>query len=108
MLVNAIIIPINAYLLERFSIRKLFTAPMIIYICGCVLMSVGPNFITVLIGRICQALAAGVITPTTIAYMYIIYPKEKRGSAAGFYGIITGIAPAFAPAISGYVITLIN
>ena len=96
---------INAFLLERFNVRGLFFIAILTFIIGCVIMALGDCFIVVLIGRIFQALGAGILTPMAIGVMMIIYPKEKRGHAQGIYGVITGLGPALGPAVSGFIVT---
>lgn len=108
MLVSALIMPLSALFLSNFKLRNLFSFSIIIYSFGSFIIFISPYFIFVIIGRVLQAISAGIITPATVSFLYIVYPKEKRGSAAGFYGIVTGIAPACAPAIAGFVINIIS
>ena len=52
MLVNGIMIPVTAFLIERFTSRQLFLSAMAIFAVGTVFCAVAPEFTTILIGRI--------------------------------------------------------
>ena len=53
-LVNAIMIPITAFLQDRFSTRKLFVFSMSLFAVGTLLAAVGLNFPVLLGGRLVQ------------------------------------------------------
>ena len=57
-LVNAIMIPITAFLQDRFSTRKLFVFSMSLFAVGTLLAAVGLNFPVLLGGRLVQAAGA--------------------------------------------------
>lgn len=54
MLVNAIMIPITAYLTDRFSTRTLFLASMCVFLMGTLLAAWGPTFLVLLLGVWCR------------------------------------------------------
>lgn len=51
-LVNAIMVPVTAFLIDRFPIRNLFLFSMSIFALGSLLAAWGPNFPVLLSGRI--------------------------------------------------------
>ncbi|RKJ46308.1 MFS transporter, partial [Butyricicoccus sp. 1XD8-22] len=63
MLVNGIMIPISAFLLERFSTRQLFITAMSIFTVGTLVAGIAPNFEVLLVGRMIQSAGAGVMLP---------------------------------------------
>ncbi|MBQ6454135.1 MAG: DHA2 family efflux MFS transporter permease subunit, partial [Coriobacteriales bacterium] len=103
-MVNAIMIPISAYLQDRFDTRKLFITSELIFALGTVLCAWGPNFGVLLAGRLTQALGAGVLMPMVMTVMLLTFPTERRGVAMGWFGVIIGVAPTFGPVISGVII----
>ena len=107
-LVNAIMIPITAYLLDRYSTRMLFTASMGIFAAGSLLAGIGPNFPVLLIGRLLQAAGAGVLMPMVQTVLMLTFPPEKRGSAMGIFGLVIAFAPAVGPSVAGLVIDTYN
>lgn len=100
-LVNAIVVAVSAFLMDRFSTRKLFIAVFSLFFVGSLLAAWGINFPVLLAGRILQAICAGVMLPMSMTVLLLIFPHEKRGSAMGMYNFVIMFAPAMGPAISG-------
>ena len=103
-LVNAIMIPITAYLQDRFSTRKLFITSMLLFACGSALAATGLNFPMLLAGRLVQAAGAGILMPMTMTVLMLTFPIDKRGSAMGVFGLVIAFAPAVGPTIAGIII----
>jgi EmrB/QacA subfamily drug resistance transporter len=103
MLVNGIMIPISAFLLERFSTRQLFISAMSIFAFGTLVAGVAPNFEMLLLGRVIQSSGAGVMLPLMQTVFLMIFPINKRGAAMGLVGLVMSFAPAIGPALSGWV-----
>lgn len=103
-LVNAIMIPITAYLQDRFSVKKLFVFSMSIFCIGSALCAWGPNFAVLLIGRLVQAMGAGILMPMSMTVLLMTFPVERRGSAMGIFGLIIAFAPAIGPTVAGIVV----
>lgn len=103
MLVNGIMIPISAFLLERFSTRQLFITAMSIFTVGTLVAGIAPNFEVLLVGRMIQSAGAGVMLPLMQTVFLMIFPVNKRGAAMGLIGLVISFAPAIGPALSGYV-----
>ncbi|MFJ7730748.1 DHA2 family efflux MFS transporter permease subunit [Lysinibacillus sp. NPDC097231] len=104
MLVNGVLVPITAYLMKRFSTRQLFISSMLSLLIGSILCAAAPNFATLLIGRMIQAVGAGIIMPLLMSIVMFIFPPEKRGSMMGLIGLAIIFAPAIAPTLAGFVI----
>lgn len=107
-LVEAVIIPLNAYLLGRYPTRRLFVGGIALFAAGSALCACAPTFAFLFLGRICQASATGVLMPTVFSLILLIFPRECRGSAMGMIGIIIGFAPAVGPSISGVLVDTIG
>ena len=107
-LVNAIMIPVTAYLTDRFPTRNLFVASMLIFTCGSALAGWGPNFFVLLLGRLVQAAGAGILMPMGMTVLMLTFPVEKRGTAMGLFGVVIAFAPAIGPTIAGIIIDQAN
>ncbi|WP_031263700.1 DHA2 family efflux MFS transporter permease subunit [Sporolactobacillus laevolacticus] len=105
LLVNGIMIPITAFLEGRFTTRSLFLFAMGSFTFGTLVCLVSNDFIFLIVGRIIQAIGAGIMMPLMMAVMFIIFPIEKRGSVMGIFGLVIGFAPAIGPTLSGWLIT---
>lgn len=107
-LVEAVIIPLSAYLIGRFTTRQLFITGLTIFTAGSLLCAVSPGFIFLLLGRVCQAIAAGIFMPMIFTVLLLIFPREKRGSAMGLVSLVIGFAPAVGPTLSGILVDSIG
>ncbi|MCU6708729.1 DHA2 family efflux MFS transporter permease subunit [Paenibacillus sp. J5C_2022] len=103
MLVNGVLIPITAFLIQRFTTRELFQTSMIIFLVGTIVSALAHNFDLLLIGRLIQAAGAGIIMPLLMTVVLTIFPPEKRGGAMGMVGFAIIFAPAIGPTLAGYV-----
>ena len=101
-------IPITAYLIDRYSTRNLFTVSMLIFTAGSALSGWGPNFPVLLAGRLLQAAGAGILMPMVMTVLMLTFPPERRGSAMGLFGIVIAFAPAIGPSAAGFVIDVYN
>lgn len=104
MLMNGIMIPITAFLIEKFSSKALLIFAISIFSIGTFLGAVSPNFTILLLARITQAVGAGILMPLMQTVLLTIYPSEKRGAAMGMSGLVIGFAPAIGPTLSGWII----
>ncbi|HDB6223908.1 TPA: DHA2 family efflux MFS transporter permease subunit [Staphylococcus aureus] len=103
MLVNGILIPITAYLFNKYSYRKLFLVALVLFTIGSLICAISMNFPIMMVGRVLQAIGAGVLMPLGSIVIITIYPPEKRGAAMGTMGIAMILAPAIGPTLSGYI-----
>lgn len=104
MLVNGIMIPVTAFLIERFTSRQLFLSAMGVFTIGTLVCAFGPDFFTLLIGRILQAAGAGIMMPLMQTILFLLFPKDKRGTAMGLFGLVIAFAPAIGPTLSGILV----
>lgn len=104
LLVNGIMIPVSAWLINSFSSKKLYISAMTTFLIGTIICFLAQNFSVLLMGRLIQAIGVGLSMPLLQNIMLTIFPPEKRGSAMGMAGIVIGLAPALGPTLSGWII----
>nr|WP_188497308.1 MDR family MFS transporter [Pullulanibacillus pueri] len=104
LLTNGIMIPISAFLIEKFSTRRLFLTSMTLFAIGTLIAATAPSFSVLLLGRIVQAAGSGVMMPLMMNVFLAIFPVEKRGAAMGLSGIVIAFAPAIGPSLSGWLV----
>lgn len=104
MLINGIMIPLSAFLMESFTSRKLYIFSMFTFIIGTIICAISLNFPMLMFGRIVQAIGAGIIFPLMMTIFMLVFPIEKRGFAMGISGLVISFAPALGPALSGWMI----
>ena len=104
MLVNGIMIPITAFLIAKFTTRRLFIFAIGIFTFGTLTAAVAPSFSLLLIGRVLQGMGAGIMMPLLQTIMFLIFHKNARGRAMGIFGVVIAFAPAIGPSLSGYLV----
>jgi Arabinose efflux permease len=63
MLFNALMIPVSAFLVKKFTFKSLFIIFSTIFFFGTLLGGLAPNFITLVMGRMIQAIGSGMMMP---------------------------------------------
>jgi len=104
LLVNGILVPISAYLIERFTTRQLFIWATALFAGGTFVSAMAPGFAVLLAGRLIQAAGAGILMPLMTVVFLTIFPVEERGKAMGTMGLAMIFAPAVGPTLSGWIV----
>lgn len=104
MMVNGGMIPISAWLINRFSSKTMYLWAMLTFLLGTVVSFTAQNFGILLLGRLIQGIGVGVSMPLLQTIMLSIFPPEKRGAAMGTVGLVIGLAPALGPTLSGWIV----
>jgi EmrB/QacA subfamily drug resistance transporter len=104
LLTNGIVIPITAFLMERYTTRQLYLSSMGFFTIGTLICAISPNFSLLLVGRVVQAIGAGILFPMITNVIFTIFPKHKVGFAMGIFGVAMNFAPAVGPTVAGWII----
>ncbi|MBY0050553.1 DHA2 family efflux MFS transporter permease subunit [Brevibacillus agri] len=104
LLVIGVLIPITAFLIQRFTTRALFLSAMGLFALGTLAAAIAPGFGLLLVGRVLQAAGTGLLFPLLTNVVLSVVAIEKRGSAMGTIGIVITFAPAIGPTLSGIVV----
>ncbi|MBY7144828.1 multidrug efflux MFS transporter [Virgibacillus sp. NKC19-3] len=104
MLVNGIMIPVTAFLIDKFTTRKLFMTAMGLFTLGTFIAAISPNFSFLMVGRILQASGAGIMMPLMQTILFLTFPVHRRGTAMGLFGLVIAFAPAIGPSLSGWLV----
>jgi len=99
---NAIVLPVSAWLGERFGRRQYYLTCIALFTGTSVACGLAPNLSTLIIFRILQGLAGGALLPTSQALIYEQFPKEKAGMAGAMFGMSVMIGPTLGPVLGGY------
>jgi EmrB/QacA subfamily drug resistance transporter len=103
-LVTGIVVPITAFLIQRFTTKQVFVFAMGMLTAGTLLCAVSPNFGLLLTGRIVQAVGVGIIAPLVQTLTFILIPVAKRGFTMGMIGLAVNFAPAIGPVLNGWLV----
>ncbi|KKK37193.1 MFS transporter [Mesobacillus campisalis] len=104
MLINGIMIPATAFLIEKYSVRRLFLIAMGLFTAGTIIAGAAGIFPVLLAARMLQASGSAIMMPLLMNVMLVSFPIEKRGTAMGVFGLILMFAPAIGPTLSGWII----
>ncbi|PTK88631.1 MFS transporter [Staphylococcus gallinarum] len=104
MLVNGVMIPLTAFLMDKIKTRPLFLMAMGIFLIGSIVAALAPTFPILMLARVIQAIGAGVIMPLMQFTLFMLFPKDERGFAMGLAGLVIQFAPAIGPTLSGVIV----
>ncbi len=99
---------LNAWLLQIFGVRATVVAAMIIFTTGSIMGGLSPTTDLLIIARILQGAATGVITPMSMSLVFQLFPAGRQGTVLGLTSIGVILAPAVGPALGGYLIDALN
>ncbi|WP_163653416.1 multidrug efflux MFS transporter MdrM [Listeria sp. PSOL-1] len=104
MLVNGVMIPTTAFLIERFTTRQLYLFAMMTFALGTLIGGFSFNYPMLIAGRMIQAIGAGIVMPLLTVVVLNLFPLERRGRAMGLIGLAMNFAPAIGPTLSGWIV----
>ncbi|AGK55350.1 DHA2 family efflux MFS transporter permease subunit [Bacillus sp. 1NLA3E] len=108
MLVNGIMIPATAFLIQKYSTRRLFLTALSLFTIGTIIAGFATTFPVLLSARMVQASGSAIMMPLLMNVMLTSFPIEKRGAAMGLFGLVFIFAPAVGPTLSGWLIEHYN
>lgn len=104
LMTNGIMIPISAFLIDRFTTRGLFLTAISLFGLGTAIAAVAPIYPLLLLGRVVQASGSGIMLPLLMTVLLAIIPVERRGTAMGLIGLVIAFGPAIGPTLSGWLL----
>ncbi|MEU7482271.1 DHA2 family efflux MFS transporter permease subunit [Lentzea sp. NPDC042327] len=108
LLTMAVVIPITGFLLRRFPARAVYLTAMSLFSIGTLLAALAPGFGVLLAARVVQASGTAVMTPLLMTTILTLVPAERRGQTMGTLTIVTAVAPAVGPTLSGVVLSTLG
>lgn len=107
-LVLGIVTPLSANLYQKFSNRKVFLSVVLLFLLGSILGAVANSFTLILISRLLQATAGGVLMSFMQIMLLEIYPSQSRGKVMGLVSLVVSLAPAIGPTLGGLIVSVFN
>lgn len=105
LLTNGVLIPVSAFLVQKFTTRTLFMVGMGLFATGTLVAGLSPDFGTLLGARVIQAAGTAIILPLLMNVILTVYPMAERGAAMGLVGLVITFAPAIGPTLSGWIVS---
>ncbi|PYZ94286.1 hypothetical protein CR194_01750 [Salipaludibacillus keqinensis] len=111
--VAAVMIPLVGYLALRFEKKILTSLALLAVIIGCVIAlsslsihSTSISFLVLMLGRACQGLGAGILSPLPYIFAGELFAKNDQPVALSMVEVFNGIGKVTSPFIGIYAITL--
>jgi DHA2 family multidrug resistance protein len=104
-LATGIATPLAGYVEQRFTMKRVWVVGLTVFTAASVLCGIAPVFWVMVVGRLLQGLAAGLLLPMLISLIFQVFPPQERGAALGFFAIPIVAGPALGPTLGGYIIT---
>ncbi len=108
MMVNAIMIPVSAYLIKKYSYRNLFLIFTAIFGLGTLLGACAPTFPTIVAGRMIQAVGSGIMMPLVNVMAMKYAANGHQGSVMGIVGLAFNFSPIIGPSVAGLILDFFN
>ncbi|WP_270320217.1 MFS transporter [Levilactobacillus brevis] len=104
MLVMVVMMPVSPWLLNNIQFPILFVSVLALFDVGTFIIYLATSFPLMMVGRVMEAMAVGIMFPSYQTVMLRITPETQRGSVMGMAGLVMGSALAVGPIISGIVL----
>ncbi|AWK85170.1 MFS transporter [Azospirillum thermophilum] len=99
---------LSAWSVERFGIRATFVAAMLVFSAGSLLGAASPGVAWLIVARILQGAAAGIVQPLGMMVIFRVFHPAERGKGFGIYGLGVILAPSIAPVLGGLLVDLFS
>lgn len=94
----------NSWMVDSFGQRPTFTMALVVFLVASVIGGLAPNEGVLILARVLQGGAAGILQPLAMLVIFEVFPPNRRGTAMGIYGIGVVLAPALGPTLGGIMV----
>jgi DHA2 family multidrug resistance protein len=92
---------LNAWFVQTFGQRGAFCIVLVVFATGGLICGLSPALDLIIFGRVMQGFSAGIIQPLVMVTLFQVFPKDRRGTAMGIYGMGLVFALGLGPVIGG-------
>jgi DHA2 family multidrug resistance protein len=100
---NAIVLPISAWLANRYGRKRFYMSCVAIFTVSSALCGLAPSLGLLVFFRILQGIGGGGLAPSEQAILADTFPPKMRGMAFAMYGMAVVVAPAIGPTLGGWI-----
>jgi len=99
---------LNAWFVGVFGARMAFTIVLLIFAAGSLIGATSPSLDFIILGRVMQGFAAGVIQPLVMVTIIQVFPADRRGTATSIYAVGLVLALGLGPVVGGVTIDAVG
>ncbi len=86
--------------------RPVFMTGVTLFVLASVVCGLAPNGLVLVLARLVQGFAGGLVTPQITALIQTLFRGQERGRAFGLFGTIVGISTGIGPLLGGAIIAV--
>src|SRR6266536_4321872 len=91
---------------DAFGRRKMFLWALAGFVATSALAGAAPNETMLVLARLAQGIAAGMLTPQNSGLIQDLFRGPERGRAFGMFGAVVGISTAVGPVLGGVILAV--
>ena len=107
-LAQGVVIATSGYLANRYGVKRVYLTSLALFTIGSALCGIAWSMPVLIIFRVLQGAGGATLLPLSITLVFGAFPPQQRGLANGVFGIPILAAPAFGPALGGYIAQYID
>ncbi len=88
---------------DRIGRRRMYAAGMALFVLASIGCALSPSVGWLIAARTVQGVGAAIVAPMSLSLLSAAFPPERRGTALGIFGGITGLAVIAGPVLGGAV-----
>jgi MFS transporter, DHA2 family, multidrug resistance protein len=102
-LANVVVLPMTAWLSQRFGNKRYLIASIVGFLAASVLCGLSRSLGQIVVWRLFQGASGAALISMTQATLYQVFPKSQQALALGIWGLGIMAAPTVAPALGGWI-----
>jgi DHA2 family multidrug resistance protein len=105
---NVVIIPLTAWLDDRFGRKRYFVFSLIAFIVASIMCGLATNLPMLIVARVLQGMGGGSMLGKAQSILFQTFSKEEQGAAQTAFGLSVIAGPAIGPTLGGWLTDALN
>lgn len=97
-------LPVTGRMGDSFGHRRMFLIGIALFTAAATASALAPTIVFLVLARFVQGLGAALLMPQTMAVINQVFPRERRGTAFGAWGVVGALAGLVGPVAGGVLI----